>query len=140
MYFLIFQTNSLQDRTSTIYNLQRKTKTLKQQLESKDFQLSLSKKKISEFEEILKDKSRIANERDDTSLRHQKMQRKCEKLVDELQQHKEMVVQLKAKLMEYGELQVRITCFYFTSCSNHKGCGFEATFKPVALSMRVISY
>lgn len=101
------ETNSLQDRTSTIYNLQRKTKTLKQQLESKDFQLSLSKKKISEFEEILKDKSRIANERDDTSLRHQKMQRKCEKLVDELQQHKEMVVQLKAKLMEYGELQVK---------------------------------
>ena len=101
----------MQDRTTTIYSLQRKSKTLKQQLESKDFQIALSKKKITELEEILKDRSRIENERDDTSLRHQKLQRKCDRLSDELKQNKDMVIQLKAKLMEFGDLQVCIN-FY----------------------------
>ena len=101
-----FQTNSLQDRTSTIYSLQRKTKTLKQQLESKDFQLSLSKKKINELEEILKDRGRIENERDDTSNKNSKLQKRCERLLDELSRHKDIVTQLKAKIMEYGEQQV----------------------------------
>ena len=101
-----FQTNSLQDRTSTIYSLQRKTKTLKQQLESKDFQLSLSKKKINELQEILKDRGRIENERDDTSNKNSKLQKRCERLQDELSRHKDIVTQLKAKIMEYGEQQV----------------------------------
>ena len=96
----------MQDRTSAIYNLQRKGKTLKQQLESKEFQLSLSKKKINELEEILKDRSRIENERDDTSNKHQKLQKKCERLQDELNRHKDIVTQLKAKIMDYGEQQV----------------------------------
>ena len=112
---LSFQTNSLQDRTSTIYNLQRKSKTLKQQLESKDFQLSLSKKKMSELEEILKDRSRIENERDDTTIKHQKLQKKCERLQDDLNKHKDIVTQLKAKIMDYGEQQVCIFNFLHSS-------------------------
>ena len=96
----------MQDRTSTIYNLQRKSKTLKQQLESKEFQLSLSKKKISELEDILKDRSRVEIERDDTTNKHQKLQKKCERLQDELSRHKDIVTQLKAKIMDYGDQQV----------------------------------
>jgi len=102
------ETSSLQDRTSVIYNLQRKNKTLKQQLESKDFQLSLSKKKIGELEDILKDRSRVENERDDTANKHQKLQKKCERLQDEVNRHRDIVTQLKAKLMDYGEQQIVI--------------------------------
>ncbi|XP_065058451.1 coiled-coil domain-containing protein 170-like isoform X2 [Rhopilema esculentum] len=102
------ETNSLQDRTSTIYSLQRKTKTLKHQLESKDFQLSLSKKKINELEEILKDRGRIENERDDTSNKNSKLQKRCERLQDELSRNKDIVMQLKAKIMEYGEQQIKL--------------------------------
>ena len=37
----------LADKSSTLYSLQRKVKTLKQQLESKDLHLDLMRKKVS---------------------------------------------------------------------------------------------
>lgn len=63
---------------------------------------------MSELEEILKDRSRIENERDDTTIKHQKLHKKCERLQDELNRHKDIVTQLKAKIMDYGEQQVCI--------------------------------
>ena len=66
---------------------------------------------MSELEEILKDRSRIENERDDTTIKHQKLQKKCERLQDELNKHKDIVTQLKAKIMDYGEQQVCTVSF-----------------------------
>ncbi len=75
----------------------------------------------------MKDRSRIENERDDTSVKHQKLQRKCERLADELHQNKEMVIQLKAKLMEFGDLQVEYSYFCLfetvTNVSDSRGFG-----------------
>ena len=79
---------------------------MKQQLESRDFQLALSKKKAGELEEILKEKSRVENERDGTSLRYEKLNRKCERFKDELEHNKKIVTDLKARLTDFGDLQV----------------------------------
>ena len=54
----------------------------------------------------MKDRSRVENERDDTANKHQKLQKKCERLQDEVNRHRDIVTQLKAKLMDYGEQQV----------------------------------
>ena len=42
---------ALADRNTHIYNLQRKIKTMKEQLESKDLHLDLLRKKITQLEE-----------------------------------------------------------------------------------------
>ena len=45
------EADALADRNTHIYNLQRKIKTMKEQLESKDLHLDLLRKKITQLEE-----------------------------------------------------------------------------------------
>ena len=47
------EADALADRNTHIYNLQRKIKTMKEQLESKDLHLDLLRKKITQLEERL---------------------------------------------------------------------------------------
>ena len=66
---LFSQTDALDDRKTTIYNLQRRVKWSKQQMESKDLHLGLLKKKVAELEDLLREKGRVEVERDENSLR-----------------------------------------------------------------------
>ena len=80
------------------------------------------KKKVSELEEQLKDKNRSEKERDDSSTQNKKLQRKCEKLLDEVSHYQEIVTQLKAKLMETSEFKVTILNLCISvlfGCFNH---------------------
>lgn len=45
------EADALADRNTHIYNLQRKIKTMKEQLESKDLHLDLLRKKMTQLEE-----------------------------------------------------------------------------------------
>ena len=106
---MLLQAEALDDRKTTIYNLQRRLKWSKQQMESKDLHLGLLKKKVSELEELLRDKSRVEVERDENSLRYKKLVKQIDKLQRELLEYKQQVTHLKAKLMEASELRVSET-------------------------------
>lgn len=101
------EADALDDRKTTIYNLQRRLKWSKQQLESKDLHLGLLKKKVTELEDLLRDKGRVEVERDENSIRYKKLVKQNDKLQRELLDYKQQVTGLKAKLLEASELRVR---------------------------------
>lgn len=103
---LFLQADALDDRKTTIYNLQRRLKWSKQQMESKDLHLGLLKKKVTELEELLREKGRVEVERDENSLRYKKLVKHNDKLQRELLDYKQQVTSLKAKLLEASELRV----------------------------------
>ncbi|EDO48576.1 predicted protein [Nematostella vectensis] len=100
------ETDALDDRKTTIYNLQRRLKWAKQQIESKDLHQGLLKKKVTSLEELLHDKGRVEVERDENSIKYRKLVKHNEKLQRELLDYKQEVTNLKAKLMEISELKV----------------------------------
>lgn len=102
------QADALDDRKTTIYNLQRRLKWSKQQLESKDLHLGLLKKKVTELEDLLRDKGRVEVERDENSIRYKKLVKQNDKLQRELLDYKQQVTGLKAKLLEASELRVSV--------------------------------
>ena len=106
--FLFPQTDALDDRKTTIYNLQRRVKWSKQQMESKDLHLGLLKKKVAELEDLLREKGRVEVERDENSLRYKKLVKHNDKLQRELLNYKQQVTKLKAKLLEASELRVSL--------------------------------
>jgi len=101
------ETDALDDRKTTIYNLQRRVKWSKQQIESKDLHLGLLKKKVNELEDLLREKGRVEVERDENSLRYKKLVKHNDKLQRELLDCKKEITSLKAKLLEASELRVR---------------------------------
>ncbi|XP_031554608.1 coiled-coil domain-containing protein 170-like [Actinia tenebrosa] len=101
------ETDALDDRKTTIYNLQRRLKWAKQQIESKDLHQGLLKKKVDSLEEILRDKSRVEVERDENSIRFKKLVKHNDKLQRELLEYKQEVTHLKAKLLDVSELKTR---------------------------------
>ena len=102
------QADALDDRKTTIYNLQRRLKWSKQQMESKDLHLGLLKKKVTELEDLLRDKGRVEVERDENSIRYKKLVKQNDKLQRELLDYKQHVTGLKAKLLEASELRVSV--------------------------------
>ncbi|XP_052275210.1 LOW QUALITY PROTEIN: coiled-coil domain-containing protein 170-like [Dreissena polymorpha] len=99
--------DALADRSTHIYNLQRKVKSCKEQLESKDLHIDLLRKKITALEEKLLGKSTIERERDSESLRVRKAEKMAEKYKIQVQDARQEVTNLKAQLLGSSELKVR---------------------------------
>jgi len=106
--------DAINDRSTTIYNLQRKLKYSKQQLESKDLHLGLLRKKVTNLEELMQGKTQIENERDDATTKYRKLVKMNEKLQRELVEYKQHVVDLKGKLFESGEIKAQAIKQYHT--------------------------
>ncbi|XP_060552533.1 coiled-coil domain-containing protein 170-like isoform X1 [Ruditapes philippinarum] len=99
--------DALADRSTHIYNLQRKVKSLKEQLESKDLHIDLLRKKITSLEEKILGKSTIERERDSELLRIRKMEKLIEKYKIQLGDARQEITNLKAELLGSSELRVR---------------------------------
>jgi len=99
-------TDTIQDRTQTIYSLQRKVKQLNQKLESKELHLNISRTKSSELEELLKEKTRADTANTDASAQLRKANKKLEKVQGELSEQKYLVTKLKAELNDVNGLRV----------------------------------
>ncbi|XP_052769958.1 coiled-coil domain-containing protein 170-like isoform X1 [Mya arenaria] len=98
--------DAITDKSTHIYNLQRKVKGLKEQLESKDLHIDLLRKKINSLEEKLLGKSTIERERDSETLRIRKMEKLAEKYKIKLIDAEREIVNLKAQLLGSSELRV----------------------------------
>lgn len=99
-------TDTIQDRTQTIYSLQRKVKQLNEKMESKELHLNISKKKCAELEDLLKEKARADVANADASTQLKKVSKKLERTHAELSKQKDTVLELKANLNDLNDLRV----------------------------------
>ncbi|KAK3799203.1 hypothetical protein RRG08_054331 [Elysia crispata] len=99
--------DALADKSTHVYNLQRKVKALKEQLESKDLHIDLLRKKMTSLEERLHGRVDSERVRETDSLRIQKLERLASKYKLQLQDSRQEVQNLKAQLLGSTELQAR---------------------------------
>lgn len=92
--------DSIQDKQTSIYNLQRKVKTLKEQLDNKELHLDLLRKKVTALEEERSSKCALEREVDDHVAMSKKFKAKVEKLTEQLNALKSENSELKAKMLE----------------------------------------
>ncbi|CAL1527506.1 unnamed protein product [Lymnaea stagnalis] len=101
------EADALADKSTHVYNLQRKLKSLKEQLESKDLHIDLLRKKMTNLEERVHGRIDIEKQRESESIRVQKLEKLVEKYKLQLQDSRHEVQNLKAQLLGSGELKVR---------------------------------
>lgn len=99
--------DTIVDKSTHIYNLQRKVKSLKEQLESKDLHLDLLRKKMTSLEEKLLGKTEIEKERDTEIFRIRKLEKLIEKFKLQITDLKHENTNLKAQLLGSSEIQMR---------------------------------
>lgn len=100
------EADALADRNTHIYNLQRKIKTMKEQLESKDLHLDLLRKKITQLEERVVGRSELEKERDGETIKTRRVERLCEKYQKELEAARLEITDLKAQLLQSTKIKV----------------------------------
>lgn len=101
------EADTIADKSTHIYNLQRKVKSLKEQLESKDLHLDLLRKKMTGLEEKLLGKSVIEKERDSESYRNRKLEKLVEKYKIQLHDAAQEITNLKAQLLGSSDIKLR---------------------------------
>ncbi|XP_062614112.1 coiled-coil domain-containing protein 170-like [Saccostrea cucullata] len=99
--------DTIVDKSTHIYNLQRKVKALKEQLESKDLHLDLLRKKMTNLEEKLIGKTEIEKERDTETFKIRKLEKLIEKYKIQITDLKHENTNLKAQLLGSSEIQMR---------------------------------
>ncbi len=129
------EAEAIQDRKTHIHNLQRKLRSMKEQLESKDLHLDLMRKKVREakemflqvvwrdatfkrhpkhcvlsqvtgLEEQLVGRSELEHEKDSEAMKSRKLVKLAEKYKRELEEANMEIRDLKAKLLEGSEFKV----------------------------------
>ncbi|XP_076463456.1 coiled-coil domain-containing protein 170-like [Babylonia areolata] len=95
------------ERSTHLYNLQRKVRSLKEQLESKDLHIDLLRKKLTGMEERVHGRVGLEKDMEAEALRVRKLERLAEKYKLQAQEARQEVQNLKAQLMGTSELQLR---------------------------------
>ncbi|XP_060096878.1 coiled-coil domain-containing protein 170 isoform X1 [Heteronotia binoei] len=88
-------------------NLQRKLKIQKEKLDSKELHVKLLHQKIIQLEEEKQVRTALAVERDDANLTVRKLQKKLERLQNELVLARDTNTDLKIKLADANELKIK---------------------------------
>nr|KAF6504233.1 coiled-coil domain containing 170 [Rousettus aegyptiacus] len=101
------ESNAVIENKTIAHNLQRKLKTQKERLESKELHMNLLRQKIAQLEEEKQARTALAVERDEANLTVRKLQKKVERLQKELSESRESNTELKAKLADTNELKIK---------------------------------
>lgn len=110
------ESDSIQDKQTSIYNLQRKIKQLKEQLDNKELHLDLLRKKLASLEEEKAGKCALEKEVDDHVMMSKKLKVKVDRLTEQLNVIKNENENLKAQLYECNGAKVRsvaLSIFFF---------------------------
>ncbi|XP_021429463.2 coiled-coil domain-containing protein 170 isoform X4 [Oncorhynchus mykiss] len=99
---------ALVESKTLAHNQQRKLKIQKERLESKELHMELLRRKVSELEEEKRSRSALAMQRDDANVTARKMQKKVERLQEELGSSKVSITELKAQLSHTNELKLKV--------------------------------
>ncbi|XP_001494496.4 coiled-coil domain-containing protein 170 [Equus caballus] len=101
------ESNAVLETKTIAHNLQRKLKTQKERLESKELHMNLLRQKIAQLEKERQVRTALAAERDEANVTIRKLQKKVERLQKELSVCQELNTQLKAKLADTSELKIK---------------------------------
>nr|XP_013006572.1 coiled-coil domain-containing protein 170 [Cavia porcellus] len=101
------ESNAVIENKTIAYNLQRKLKTQKERLESKELHMNLLRQKIAQLEEEKPLRTALAVERDEAQLTIRKLEKKVERMQKELSACRQSNTELKAKLADTNELKVK---------------------------------
>ena len=100
------ENDSIVDQKTSIYNLQRKIKQLKDQLENKDLHLDLLRKKVIALEEGRTAKTDLEREIDEHVILSRKMKTKIESLTQQINELRAENTQLKSQSTDVQTLKV----------------------------------
>ncbi len=93
-------------QTASVYQLQRRVRTLKEQLEKKDLHLDMLRKKIMVLEESVKMRTTLELERDEALSRARKHIKQIERLELELKEARLNSKDVKGQLADATEYKV----------------------------------
>ncbi|KAG8232946.1 hypothetical protein J437_LFUL013374 [Ladona fulva] len=94
------ESDKLVDKTAAVYQLQRRVRTLREQLQRRDLHLDLLRRKISLQEESTRIRSILEGERDNANLRVKKLLKQVERLQMQITEERETNKSLKAQLTD----------------------------------------
>ncbi|CAG5073506.1 Similar to CCDC170: Coiled-coil domain-containing protein 170 (Homo sapiens) [Cotesia congregata] len=100
------ETDKLVDKTSVVYQLQRRVRTLREQLQRRDLHLDLLRRKLSLQEDGVRIKSILQAERDDANLRAKKAMKQIDRLQIQLAEEKSRNRELSAQLTEAADYKI----------------------------------
>ncbi|XP_057336733.1 coiled-coil domain-containing protein 170 isoform X3 [Microplitis mediator] len=92
--------------TSVVYQLQRRVRTLREQLQRRDLHLDLLRRKLSLQEDGVRIKSMLQAERDDANLRAKKAMKQIDRLQIQLAEEKSRNRELSAQLTEAADYKI----------------------------------
>ncbi|XP_036271393.1 coiled-coil domain-containing protein 170 isoform X2 [Pipistrellus kuhlii] len=101
------ESNAVIENKTIAHNLQRKLKTQKDRLESRELHLNLLRQKIAQLEEEKRLRTGLAVERDEANVASRRLQKQVERLQKELSACRESNTELKAKLADTNELKIK---------------------------------
>ncbi|XP_033231052.1 coiled-coil domain-containing protein 170 isoform X2 [Belonocnema kinseyi] len=100
------ETDKLVDKTSVVYQLQRRVRTLREQLQRRDLHLDLLRRKLSLQEDGVRVKSMLQSERDEANLRAKKLAKQVDRLQMQLNDEKARSRELSAQLTEAADYKI----------------------------------
>jgi len=98
-------TEELAEKSSGYYSIKRHLKTAKDQLRSKEMHIEMMRKKMNRLEIESGQRSSLAVDRDDAIVTLQKTQKKNDRMKVELANERQIILELKAKMSDVGELR-----------------------------------
>lgn len=93
-------------QTALVYQLQRRVRTLREQVQRKDLHLDLLRRKLALQEDNTKVKTILQSERDEAALRVKKLLKQVDRLQLQLAEAKSQIRDLNAQLAEAADYKV----------------------------------
>ncbi|KAB0799166.1 hypothetical protein PPYR_07046 [Photinus pyralis] len=100
------ENEKLVDKTAVVYQLQRKVRTLREQLQRKDLHLDLLRRKLSLQEDNTKTKFLLQGERDEANLRIKKLNKQIDRLHLQLSDAKDQIRDLNTQLTVAADYKI----------------------------------
>ncbi|XP_043271010.1 coiled-coil domain-containing protein 170 isoform X2 [Venturia canescens] len=100
------ETDKIVDKTSVVYQLQRRVRTLREQLQRRDLHLDLLRRKLSLQEDGCRIKSMLQAERDEANIRAKKAVKQVDRLTIQLAEEKSRNRELSAQLTEAADYKI----------------------------------
>ncbi|XP_076766392.1 coiled-coil domain-containing protein 170 [Xylocopa sonorina] len=92
--------------TSVVYQLQRRVRTLREQLQRRDLHLDLLRRKLSLQENNVRMKSLLENERDEANVRAKKLSKQIDRLQVQLSEEKSRNRELTIQMTEAADYKI----------------------------------
>ncbi|KAJ8922565.1 hypothetical protein NQ315_007595 [Exocentrus adspersus] len=100
------ESEKLVDKTALVYQLQRRVRTLREQLQRKELHLDLLRRKLSLQEDNVKTKTILQSERDEANMRVKKLVKQVDRLQLQLSEAKSQIRDLNSQLAEAADYKI----------------------------------